>query len=133
MLCQDGLGLAANQIGEPLSIFVFNPGGVGVEQEPVAVLNPEIILKEGKEEREEACLSLPGISEVLLRPYKVIVKGYNENGKEIELTGSGLLARVFQHEIDHLNGMFFIDHLSATRRKMLKKQLDEIEQGQSEK
>ena len=129
MLCKDGLGLAANQIGESLAVFVFNPRGVGVEQDPVAVINPEIISKEGKEEREEACLSLPGIVEVLLRPNKAIVKGFDENGKEIELTGSGLLARVFQHEIDHLNGIFFIDHLSPTRRRMLKKQLEEIDKS----
>ncbi len=133
MLCQDGLGLAANQIGESLAIFVFNPKGLGVEQDPVAVLNPEIVSKEGKEEREEACLSFPGIVEVILRPSKVVVKGFNEQGKEIEITGSGLLARVLQHEIDHLNGIFFIDHLSATRRKMLKQQLDEIEHGKIEK
>jgi len=126
MLTQDGLGLAANQIGSLLSVFVFNPRGVNVAQDPVAVINPEIIKSEGREEREEACLSLPGIVEILQRPQKVKVKGIDENGKEIEITGSGLLARVFQHEIDHLNGIFFIDHLSTTRRRMLKKQLDEI-------
>ncbi len=131
MLCQDGLGLAANQIGTSLAIFCFNPRGVNIEQDPVAVLNPVIIKAEGKEEREEACLSLPGIVEVLLRPQKVVIKGLNENGKEIELTSSGLLARVFQHEIDHLNGIFFIDHLSLTRRRMLKKQLDEVAKRQS--
>jgi peptide deformylase len=126
MLTQDGLGLAANQIGAPVAIFVFNPRGVHIEQEPVAVINPEVIKTEGKEEREEACLSIPGIVEVLLRAQKIIIKGHNEQGKDIELEAAGLLARVFQHEIDHLNGIFFIDHLSATRRRMLKNQLDEI-------
>ena len=63
---------------------------------------------------------------MLLRPQKVTIKGFDEEGQEIEITGNGLLGRVFQHEIDHLNGIFFIDHLSATRRRMLKKQLDEI-------
>ena len=126
MLTQDGLGLAANQIGDSHAIFVFNPRGVNINQDPVAVLNPVVIKAEGKEEREEACLSLPGIVEVLLRPQKVTIKGFDEEGQEIEITGNGLLGRVFQHEIDHLNGIFFIDHLSATRRRMLKKQLDEI-------
>jgi len=126
MLTQDGLGLAANQIGASQAIFVFNPRGVNVDQDPVAVLNPIVIKAEGKEEREEACLSLPGIVEVLLRPQKVTIKGFDEEGQEIEITGNGLLGRVFQHEIDHLNGIFFIDHLSATRRRMLKKQLDKI-------
>jgi len=160
MLTQDGLGLAANQIGASLAVFCFNPRGVhpapfdkmtedkikilkfnstqldkrcgvNIEQDPVAVLNPVIIKAEGKEEREEACLSLPGIVEVLLRPQKVVIQGFDENGKEIELTSSGLLARVFQHEIDHLNGIFFIDHLSPTRRRMLKKQLDDFAKRQS--
>lgn len=126
MLAQDGLGLAANQIGAEYAIFVFNPRGANVDKDPVAVLNPVVIKAEGKEEREEACLSLPGIVEVLLRPQKVTIKGFDEEGREIEITGSGLLGRVFQHEIDHLNGIFFIDHLSTTRRRMLKKQLDEI-------
>lgn len=126
MIQQDGLGLAANQIGKSFSIFCYNPRGVGVEQEPVVVINPEIIKFEGQEEREEACLSLPGIVEMLKRPAQVVLKGMTEDGKKIEIKASGLLARVFQHEIDHLNGMFFIDRLSATRQKMLQKQLDEI-------
>lgn len=126
MMCQDGLGLAANQIGEAVSIFTFNPRGVNIDQDPKAVINPEIITAEGEEEKEEACLSLPGIVEVLLRPHKVMIRGISEDGKKIQITGLGLLARVFQHEIDHLNGIFFVDHLSPTRRKMLKKQLDEL-------
>lgn len=130
MLTQDGLGLAANQIGASLAVFCFNPRGINIEQDPVAVLNPVIIKTEGKEEREEACLSLPGIVEVLLRPQKVVIKGFNEDGKETKITGNGLLARVFQHEIDHLNGIFFIDHLSPIRRRMLKKHLDDFTKRQ---
>ncbi len=126
MMQQDGLGLAANQIGESCSIFCYNPRGVGIEQAPVAIINPEIIKSEGKEEREEACLSLPGIVEMLMRPTKVVIKGITEGGKKIEITASGLLARVFQHEIDHLNGIFFIDRLSKTRQKMLEQQLNQI-------
>jgi len=126
MLAQDGAGLAANQIGETVSIFVFNPRGTGVDQDPVAIINPEIVGSEGKGEREEACLSLPGIVEVLSRPSKVEIRGRSEDWKKIELTGLGILARAFQHEIDHLNGIFFIDRLSLTRQRMLKSKLDEI-------
>lgn len=133
MITQDGLGLAANQIGENVSIFVFNPRGVGIEKDPVAVINPEIITAQGKEEREEACLSLPGIVEVLLRPSKVIIQGISENGKKIKLSANGLLARVYQHEIDHLNGILFIDHLSSTRRRMLKSNLEVIAKSQTHK
>ncbi|MEO0075288.1 MAG: peptide deformylase [candidate division WOR-3 bacterium] len=126
MLSQDGLGLAANQIGESVSIFCYNPKGVGIEKEPIAVINPELIEQEGQEEREEACLSLPGIVEVLKRPAMVKIKGISEDGEHIEIKASGLLARVFQHEIDHLNGIFFIDRLSKIRQKMLRTQLEEI-------
>jgi peptide deformylase len=127
MMQQDGLGLAANQIGASVSIFCYNPRGVGIEQEPVAIINPEIVKSEGKEEREEACLSIPGIVEMLLRPNRVVIKGSSEDNEKIEITAFGLLARVFQHEIDHLNGIFFVDRLSETRRQMLQNQLQEIE------
>ncbi|MEO0084318.1 MAG: peptide deformylase [candidate division WOR-3 bacterium] len=126
MLCQDGLGLAANQIGESYAIFVYNPRALGIDQDPIAVINPKIIERQGNQEQEEACLSLPGIVEVLARPSRVKLIGIDEKGKEITLSGSGLLARVFCHEIDHLNGILFIDHLSKMRRHMLKRQLDSI-------
>lgn len=136
MITQDGLGLAANQIGELVSIFCFNPKPVDVKNEsatpndiePIVVINPEIVKREGKEEREEACLSIPGIVEVVLRASEVLIKGLDENGKPIQIKGKGLLARVFQHEIDHLNGILFIDHLSPIRQQMLKKQLEAISQ-----
>ncbi|MCX8014546.1 MAG: peptide deformylase, partial [candidate division WOR-3 bacterium] len=75
MLSQDGLGLAANQIGESYAIFVYNPRVLGIDQDPLAVINPKIILQEGRQEQEEACLSLPGVVEVLVRPNKVRVTG----------------------------------------------------------
>ncbi|MCX7785658.1 MAG: peptide deformylase [candidate division WOR-3 bacterium] len=136
MVTQDGLGLAANQIGELVSIFCFNPEPVNVKKdssapndiEPMVVINPEIIKYEGEEEREEACLSIPNIVEVVLRAKEVVVRGLDENGKPIQIEGKGLLARVFQHEIDHLNGILFIDHLSPIRQQMLKKQLEAISQ-----
>ncbi len=136
MVTQDGLGLAANQIGELVAIFCFNPKPANSKKEcasseeiePIVIINPQIVKHEGEEEREEACLSIPNVVEVVLRAKEVIIKGLNENGKPIEIKGKNLLARVFQHEIDHLNGILFIDHLSQLRRQMLKKQLDAISQ-----
>jgi|UniRef100_A0A7C6EBS2 peptide deformylase len=126
MLAQQGLGLSANQIGVPLSVIVVNPRGAGIDSEPYAVINPELVKAEGLIEREEGCLSIPGLSEVLARPVKVIVKGLNEEGKPIEIKAEGLLARVFCHEIDHLNGIFFVNRLGKTRFALVKPHLDRL-------
>lgn len=127
MFTHQGLGLAANQIGVPLSVIVVNPRGAGIDQEPFAVINPELVATSGLIEREEGCLSIPNLSDVVARPAKVIVKGLNEEGKPIEIAAEGLLARVFCHEIDHLNGIFFVNRLSKTRFSLLESRLKEIE------
>jgi len=126
MLAKDGLGLAANQIGELHAIIALNPRGIGVEQEVLVLLNPGVAESTGTAEREEACLSLPGISEVLERPAHVKVKAVALDGKAVEVNAEGTLARALLHEIDHLNGILFIDHLLPVRRKMLKARLDEL-------
>ena len=129
MLEKEGLGLAANQIGVPLSVIAVNPKGAGVDQEPFVVINPELVKSSGEIEREEGCLSVPGINEVVARPAKVTVRGINEEGKPIEINAEGLLARVFMHELDHINGVFFVNHLGKTRFDLLQNQLKEIEQN----
>lgn len=101
----EGIGLSANQIGLDLKVFVAK-----VENKFYAVFNPEII-QSSKEtvSMEEGCLSVPGVFGTLDRPEKITIKGYDPNGKSIKIKSWGLLARVFQHEIDHLNGKLFID------------------------
>lgn len=123
---KEGLGLAANQVGVSLAVIAVNPRGAKIEQEPFAVINPEIIECSGQIEREEGCLSIPGINEVVARPAKVIIKGINEAGKPVQINAEGLLARVFMHEIDHINGVFFVNHLGKTRLELLQNQLKEI-------
>lgn len=130
MLEKEGLGLAANQIGVPLSVIAVNPKGAGVDQEPFVVINPELVKSSGEIEREEGCLSVPGINEVVARPAKVTVRGINEEGKPIEINAEGLLARVFMHELDHINGVFFVNHLGKTRFDLLQNRLKEIEKNQ---
>jgi len=127
---QEGLGIAANQVGIPYAVIAVNPRGAGIDQEPFAVINPELVETSGLIEREEGCLSIPGISEVVARPTRVKVRGMNEEGKPIELTAEGLLARVFSHEIDHINGVFFVNHLGKTRFELLQNQLKEIQGSQ---
>jgi peptide deformylase len=128
MMEQDGLGLAANQIGEPLAAFAVNPRGADVEVDPCCIVNPRITATEGNVEAEEGCLSLPGLFDFLPRPEKVTVSGTDEEGKLVTLEAAGLLARAILHEVDHLSGVLFVDHLSASRRKMLASRLKELEE-----
>jgi peptide deformylase len=127
MMEQDGLGLAANQIGEPLTAFAVNPRGADVEMDPCCIVNPKITATEGNIEAEEGCLSLPGLFDFLPRPEQVTVTGTDEEGKPVTLEATGLLARAILHEVDHLSGVLFIDHLSESRRKMLASRLKELE------
>ena len=103
----NGIGLAANQIGLDMRVFVAQ-----VEGKFYAVFNPEII-KTSKETdvAVEGCLSVPRIMDEVVRPYRITLKGFDKAGKKITIRAWGHLARVIQHEVDHLNGMLFIDHL----------------------
>lgn len=103
----DGIGLAANQIGLDMRVFVAQ-----VEGKFYSIFNPEIT-KTSKETdvAVEGCLSVPRIIDEVIRPYRVTLKGFDRTGKKITIRAWGYLARVLQHEVDHLNGMLFIDHL----------------------
>jgi peptide deformylase len=110
----NGLGLAAPQIGVSLRVLVIEMPED--EEDPhsgeqVILLNPEIVKREGEQFGEEGCLSIPGYVGMVRRAMKVTVKGVNRKGKEVKLTGEGQLARAFQHEIDHLDGILFTDRL----------------------
>ncbi len=100
----DGVGLAAPQIGILRRIIVMDVG-----EGPVVLINPEFTRQTGEEEDSEGCLSVPGLRGMVKRPVDVEVKGKNSKGEEIMLNGKGLLARAFCHEIDHLDGVLFID------------------------
>jgi len=127
MLTQDGLGLAANQVAEPVAVFAINPRSADIDQEPYCILNPQIAATEGSIEAEEGCLSLPALYDFLPRPEFVRITGLDEELKPITVEGTRLLARALLHEIDHLNGVLFIDRLSESRRKMLSTKLKELE------
>jgi len=102
----EGVGLAAPQIGILKRVIVID---VGDEHGLIEMINPEIVAKEGEQFGPEGCLSIPGLNGDVRRAYKVTVKGLNRHGEEIVITGTELLARAFQHEIDHLNGILFTD------------------------
>jgi peptide deformylase len=120
-----GIGLAAPQVAVSQKILTIN---LEVYRGPsLSLINPEIIGDSGDEVPfEEGCLSVPGIMKEVLRPGKISVKGLNTDGKEIQVDADGLLARVLQHEIDHLNGILFVDRLEDYIRKELTPELKKI-------
>lgn len=92
----------------------------------IELINPVIVYSEGSAVAEEACLSIPGFSSEVKRKYKVVVEAYNRDGDPIEIEAEDLLARVFQHEIDHLDGMLFIDRLSRLKRELLVRKIEKV-------
>jgi peptide deformylase len=114
-----GVGLAAPQVGVPLRVFVVDLS-VGHEHSDVIVMvNPEFVEREGLQLEEEGCLSLPGMQATVARPAHVVVRGYDRDGREAVLEGRGLLARAFQHEMDHLDGRLYLDRLPRLRRALI--------------
>lgn len=122
----EGIGLAAPQVGLSKRVFVVDISEPDVE--PLAVIDPVIVESSGSESGEEGCLSLPGISEIVERAANVVVEGRDPDGEPIRVDASGLLARVIQHEIDHLDGILFIDRVSPLKRKMLLKKYEKLQQ-----
>ncbi|HSW50878.1 MAG TPA: peptide deformylase [Bryobacteraceae bacterium] len=122
-----GVGLAAPQIGISRRISVIDiSGGEGPPQKLV-LINPEIIRNEGKQVTEEGCLSVPGFREPVRRGARVTVRAQNVKGETFEATGEDLLARAFQHEIDHLNGRLYLNHLSALKRDLIRRRIRKLE------
>ncbi|MFQ6083969.1 MAG: peptide deformylase [Candidatus Aminicenantia bacterium] len=118
-----GVGLAAPQVGIGKRLITVDLS-VGKDPSQIIILiNPEIKVEEGEEVLEEGCLSLPGISEKIPRPAKILIRGLDLEGKEKEFEASNILARTFCHEIDHLNGKFIIDRLSPLKRNLFKRKI----------
>lgn len=124
----DGVGLAASQIGRTIQLLVV--GVPNRETEEIIrydVINPVISESGGSLDYEEGCLSIPELRDVVTRPEWIKLKYQDLDGNKRELLANGLLARVLQHEIDHLNGVMFVDHLSPIRRALMKRKLRELE------
>jgi len=116
MAAAKGVGLAANQVGVAKRVAVIDAEG-----QRFAMVNPRIVRAEGKGAAEEGCLSIPDIYGDVTRPATVTLEALDRDGKPFRLEASGLVARAIQHEIDHLDGILFLDHLGALRRAMLLK------------
>lgn len=116
-----GIGLAANQVGILKRLCVVDTSIREEKSSLIVLINPVILVKEGKEEAEEGCLSLPGYLQTIKRSAKVVVRALDREGKPVEIEATGLLARVFQHEIDHLDGLLIIDRISPIKREFFKR------------
>lgn len=130
----NGIGLAANQVGLLQRIIVVDISGTEETPTtpPLAMINPEIISSDGAVIMEEGCLSIPEVRDEVERPEQITVRFRDLEFREQERTADGILARVIQHEIDHLDGVLFIDHIGSVRRKLLRGRLNKITKGEIE-
>jgi peptide deformylase len=124
-----GIGLAAPQIGVPKRITVIDLSNQKNPKDKIVLVNPEIVHKEGKQAEDEGCLSLPDIRDKVSRAAKVKVRAQDLEGKTIELEGAALLARAFQHEIDHLDGILFPWRLSALKRDLILRKIRKLQKS----
>lgn len=134
MYAAPGIGLAASQIGimQRMIVVDVRERDDDSENEPPPgrtlhkIINPVILSREGESQGEEGCLSLPDIKETIKRSDRIVVEGLNEHGEKLHIEADGLLAVCLQHEIDHLDGVLFIDHLSRLKRELLKSKLKRL-------
>lgn len=126
-----GIGLAAAQVGSPHRAIVMDVGGEkeGDSGKLYKIVNPVITAKEGQTETEEGCLSIPEVRATVERAAKICLVGLDEKGAEFTLEAQGLLAVCIQHEIDHLDGILFIDRISRLKRELIKSQLKQLEKS----
>ena len=126
MYAAPGIGLAAPQLGLPLRIFVVD---LSLGRDPsglIVMINPEFVERDGVQLEEEGCLSVPGFNATVVRPMRTVVKGVDRSGLEHQREGTGLLARAFQHEMDHLDGTLFVDRLRGIKRDLIVRRIKKL-------
>ena len=126
MYAAPGVGLAAPQVGVPLRLFVVDVSAGRDPKGLITVLNPTIVERDGVQLEEEGCLSIPGFNATVVRPMRVVVKGLDRHGTEQQIEGTGLLARAFQHEFDHLDGTLFVDRLRGIKRDLIVRRIKKL-------
>jgi peptide deformylase len=129
MYASKGLGLAAPQIGLRRRLTVIDTSQGEDESRKFVLINPEIVRREGSQIGEEGCLSIPGFREQVKRANKVRIRAQNEKGQIVEHDGEELLARAMQHEIDHLNGVLFIKHISTLKRDLIRRKIRKLQKA----
>lgn len=129
MYAAPGIGLAAPQVGVSLRVFVVD---LSVGRDPaqlIVMINPVFAEQEGTQLEEEGCLSVPGFNATVVRPARVVVTGLDREGRPQRLEGTGLLARAFQHEMDHLDGRVFVDRLRGIKRDVIVRKIQKLQRS----
>ena len=129
MYAEEGIGLAAPQVGVPLRVFVYDVQDPEIE--PGVLINPRIVEAQGSVRESEGCLSIPGLTEIVERSASVVLEGLDRDGKRVRVEADGLLSRCLQHESDHLDGVLFLDRVSPLKRKMLLKKWSRQEEAEA--
>lgn len=130
MYAAPGIGLAATQVNVPKRLLVIDVSER--RNEPLTLINPEIASREGMEETEEGCLSVPGVYDKVTRAERIRVRALDRDGKQVEIDADGLLAVCIQHEVDHLDGKLFVDYLSELKRTRIRKKLEKERKDRQE-
>jgi peptide deformylase len=129
MYAAPGIGLAATQVGVPQRVFVVDTS-VGRNRSDLTVfVNPAFVEREGMQLEEEGCLSVPGFNATVVRPSRTLIKGLDRDGTERTVEGTGLLARAFQHEMDHLDGVVFVDRLRGIKRDLIVRKIQKLKRS----
>ncbi|MCL4137259.1 UNVERIFIED_CONTAM: hypothetical protein GTU68_026738, partial [Idotea baltica] len=123
----NGIGLAANQVNLPIRLFVLNLSGTRGEGDEMVFINPVVSLPKGSDEFEEGCLSIVGLNAVVNRPEQIHIQAYDLAGNQIDETVDGMLAKAIQHEVDHLDGVLFIDRVSDSAKIAIEGELQDFE------
>jgi len=126
MYAAQGIGLAAPQIGKSIRLAVVDVTSGKNPEAKIVLANPEVIHGEGEKREEEGCLSIPGFRGYVVRPHFVTIRAQNAKGEPFEIRGEDLLARAFCHEIDHLNGILFLQHLSMLKRDLIRRKIKKL-------
>jgi peptide deformylase len=126
MYAAPGVGLAATQVGVPARVFVVDLSVGRKASDLIVIVNPSFAEREGTQLEEEGCLSAPGFNATVIRPRRVLVKGFARDGSALTIEGNDLLARAFQHEMDHLDGVVFIDRLRGIKREMIVRKIQKL-------
>jgi peptide deformylase len=126
MYAAPGIGLAAPQVGIPLRIFVADISGGHNQDDLLVFINPELVAIDGTQREDEGCLSLPGFTSTIARPARALVKGLDREGREQVVDGTGLLARCFLHELDHLDGTLFVDRLRGLKKNLIVRKIKKL-------
>jgi peptide deformylase len=129
MYAAPGVGLAAPQLGVDRRLFVADPSSGRSASDLVVLINPSIVEAAGTQREDEGCLSLPGFTAAVTRPDRVVVRGLDREGTEVRVEGAGLLASVFQHELDHLDGTLFVNRLHGIRRDLIIRRVRKLQRG----